>query len=76
MVVPGCSWPGLAWGMTTSVPPEVVTGTRVPPDVTRVNPAVLASDTVPWTGTKPGGFTALNGGPTVTMAALIVPSEL
>jgi hypothetical protein len=48
----------------TSVPPEVVTGTRVPPDVTTVKPAALASDTVPLTGTKPGGVTALNGGPT------------
>ena len=76
MVTPACSWPGLAWGITTSVPPEVVTGTRVPLDVTRVKPAVLASATVPWTGTKPGGFTALNGCPTVTMAAAIVPSEL
>ena len=76
MVAPACSWPGLAWGMTTSVSPEVVTGIRVPLDVTRVKPAVLASDTVPWTGTKPGGFTALNGCPTVTIAALIVPSDL
>src|ERR1019366_9759887 len=76
MVASACSWPGLAWGMTTSVPPEVVTGTRVPLDVTRVNPAVLASDTVPWTGTKPSGFTALNGCPTVTIAAVIVPPEL
>ncbi len=47
MVAPACSWPGLAWGITTSVSPEVVTGTRVPPDVTRVKPAVPASDTVP-----------------------------
>jgi hypothetical protein len=60
----------------TSVPPEVVTGTRVPPDVTTVKPAALASDTVPLTGTKPGGVTALNGGPTVTMTAAIVPPEL
>jgi hypothetical protein len=37
---------------------------QVPLVVTRVNPAVLASATVPWTGTKPGGFTALNGCPT------------
>jgi hypothetical protein len=58
------------------VPPEVVTGTRVPVDVTRVKPAVLASDTVPWRGTKPGGFTALNGCPTVTIAAWIVLSDL
>ncbi len=76
MVAPACSWPRLAWGTTTSVLAEVVTGTRVPPDVTRVKPAALASDTVPWTGTKPAGFTALNGGPTVTMAAAIVPSGL
>ena len=36
---------------------------------------MLAPATVPRTGTKPGGFTALNGGPTVTMAAAIVPPE-
>jgi hypothetical protein len=75
MVAPAGSWPGLAWGITTSVPPGVVTGIRVPLDVTRVKPAVLVSDTVPWTGTKPGGFTALNGCPTVTIAALIVPPD-
>ena len=69
MAAPACSWPGLAWGMTTSVPPEVVTGIRAPLNVTRVKPAVLASATVPWTGTKPAGFTALNGCPTVMMAA-------
>src|SRR5271154_1668387 len=76
MLAPACSWPGLAWGTTTSVPPEEVTGTRVPPDVTRVKPAALASETVPWTGTKPAGFSAPDGCPTVTMAAAIVPSEL
>ena len=76
MVAPGGNWPALAWGTMTSVSPEVVTGTRVPADVTRVKPAVLASATVPRTATRPGGFTALNGGPTVTMAAAIVPSEL
>ena len=54
----------------------MVTGTRAPLDVTRLKPAVLTSDTVPWTGTKPLGFTALNGCPTVTMAASIVPLEL
>ena len=75
MVAPACSWPGLAWGITTSVSPEVVTGIRVPLDVTRVKPAVLASATVPRTGTKPGGFTALNGCPTVTIAAWIVPPD-
>jgi hypothetical protein len=53
MLARACSWPRLAWGTTTSVSLEVVTGTRVPPDVTRVKPVVLASDTVPWTGTKP-----------------------
>src|SRR5271155_3080885 len=63
MVAPACSWPGLAWGMTTSVSPEVVTRTRPPPDVTRVKPAVLASATVPWTAAKPAGLTALNGCP-------------
>src|SRR5580700_4223312 len=76
MVAPACNRPGLACGITTSVPPEVVTGTRVPLDVTRVKPPVPASATVPWTGTKPGGFTALNGCPTVTIAAVIVPSDL
>jgi hypothetical protein len=50
MAAPACSWPGLAWGITTSVSPEVVTGTRVPLDVTRVKPAVPASATVPWRG--------------------------
>src|SRR5689334_9228548 len=76
MVTPACSRSGLAWGTMTSVSPEVVTGTRVPLDVTRVKPAVLASATVPWTGTKPAGFTALNGCPTVTIAALIVPLDV
>ena len=74
-MVPFRNWPTLAWGTTTSVSPEVVTRTRFPLDVTRVKPAVLAPATVPRTGTKPGGFTALNGGPTVTMAAAIVPPE-
>src|SRR5580658_125995 len=76
MAAPTCSWPGLAWGMTTSVLPEVVTRTRPPPDVTRVKPAALASATVPWTSAKPAGFTALNGCPTVTTAAANVPPEL
>src|ERR1700733_733297 len=76
MLAPTRSWPGLAWGMTTSVSPEVVTGIRVPVDVTRVKPAALASDTLPWTRTKAAGVPALLGCPTVTMAAAIVPSEL
>src|SRR5215469_6512864 len=76
MVSPACSWRGMAWGITTSVSPQVLTGIRVPLDVTRVKPVLLASDTVPWTGTKPAGFTALKGCRTVTIAALIIPLDI
>src|SRR6516164_5739327 len=76
MVAPRRSWPRLACGTTTSVSRVVVTGTRVPLAVMRVKPAVLAPDTVPQTGTKPVGLTARNGGPTVMMAAAIVPPDL
>ena len=71
-------------GTTTRVPPEVVTGTRIPPDVTTVKPAVLGSDTVPRTAPHPGGgvtrrapfpLVGPGGGPTMTEAAAIVPSE-
>ena len=47
MVAPACSWPGLAWGASTSVSPEVVTGIRVPLDVAEGDPAVLASEYCP-----------------------------
>src|SRR5215467_11648276 len=50
---PACSWPRLAWNTVTEVLPEVVTGTRVPPGVMTVKPAVVASDTVPRTVTVP-----------------------
>src|SRR6185437_1553552 len=79
-----CSWPRLARGTTTLVPPEVVTGTRVPPDVTTVKPPVPASATVPRATPQPGGGVTFSapgpllgpgGSPTVTDAAAIVPPE-
>ena len=59
----------------TTVSLEVVTGTRAPVDVMTVKPAVLASDTVPWTRAKPGGVCTPNGGLTLTRTASIVPPE-
>ena len=46
-------------GHYDEVPREVVTGTRVPPDVTAVKPAIPAPDTVPWTTTQPRGGVTL-----------------
>jgi hypothetical protein len=54
VLAPACNWPTLALNTLTTVRPEVVTGTRVPAEVTTVKPAVLASDTVLRTWTMPG----------------------
>ena len=73
---PSCSSLRLAWETVTAVAPEVVTGIRLPADVTTVKPAAPASDTVPRTVTKPG--TVSDGGLalTRTKSAASVPPEL
>jgi hypothetical protein len=69
----------LAWNTLMLVPLEVVTGTRVPADVTTVKPPGLASATVPSTATPPGSLSVLSlecGHPTTTVVAATVPPEL
>src|ERR1022692_561763 len=78
MAAPAGNWPRLALASLTTVSLEVVTGTRVPPDVTTVKPAVLASDTVPLTTSMPGGGCGCccAGLAMMTRKAAIVPPEL
>lgn len=75
VLAPSCNWPRLALNTVTAVVPEVVTGTRVPAEVTTVKPAVPASATVPRAVAMPGTVSC-GPAPTMTKSAAIVPWAL